>query len=89
MKRIQIIVSGKVQAVFYRNYIKQQCDKLGIKGYTFNNANSTVKIVADVDEEQEKALTKACWRGSMTSFVKNVEVTPSEHEEEFNGFDIR
>jgi acylphosphatase len=89
MRRVRMIVAGKVQGVFYRNFIKQHCEKAGIKGYTKNKSDSTVEIVADVTPEQERELVKQCWKGPIMAFVKNVDVQDAESTEEFEGFDIR
>ncbi|MBI2575216.1 acylphosphatase, partial [Candidatus Woesearchaeota archaeon] len=33
MKRAHIIVSGKVQGVFYRDFVRKEADKFGISGF--------------------------------------------------------
>ena len=89
MKCINIIVSGKVQGVFYRNFIKQHCSKAGIRGYVKNKRDGTVEIIAEVDADQEKELMRQCWKGPMTAFIQKVDVQEIENKEEFDGFDIR
>jgi acylphosphatase len=89
MKRIKLVVSGKVQGVFYRNFAKVEAEKLGIKGYAKNKSDGTVEIVAEGTEEALKELTKKCWKGPIMAFVKNVEVKEAERDEKFEGFDIR
>ena len=36
MKTIKATITGSVQGVFFRGYIKEQADKLGLKGYVRN-----------------------------------------------------
>lgn len=87
--RVKIIVSGRVQGVFFRNFAKLEAEKLGINGLTRNQRDGNVEIIAEGDPKALEQLKKQLWKGPTMSFVKNVESSPSDSTEVFEGFDIR
>ncbi len=83
MKTVSIIVSGKVQGVFYRQSTKELANALGITGQVKNNPDDTVEIIASGTEEQIDKLVKWCRLGPPKAQVSNVVVT----EMPVNSFD--
>ena len=51
MKHLSIRVSGKVQGVFFRASTKDRADELHIKGTVGNNADGSVSIEAEGEDE--------------------------------------
>ncbi|MBI2142378.1 acylphosphatase [Candidatus Woesearchaeota archaeon] len=89
MKRAHIIVSGKVQGVFYRDFVRKEADKFGISGFVRNLQDGTVEIVAEGEEDKLNIFMRECKRGSLLAFVKNAEINYEEPTGEFEGFGIR
>jgi len=50
MKALQLVVSGRVQGVFYRESTKAVADQLGVKGVIKNLKDGTVYIEAEAEE---------------------------------------
>jgi acylphosphatase len=63
MRRISIIVSGKVQGVFYRASTEKEAKKIGVTGFVRNEPNGNVYIEAQGTEAQLEELIKWCKRG--------------------------
>lgn len=78
MKHLNIIVSGKVQGVFYRTTTKAVADQLGIKGITKNLKDGTVYIEAEGDNFSLDLFLEFCHKGSDKAIVEKVEITPAE-----------
>ena len=72
-KRIQLIVKGKVQGVFFRDYTSRKARELGLKGTVRNRSDGAVEIHAQGQESQLKELEKWCWNGSPLSHVIGVD----------------
>lgn len=51
MEQYEITITGRVQGVGYRYYTVQQAQLLGVKGYVRNQADNSVLVVAQADEE--------------------------------------
>lgn len=83
MVHYNIIVTGKVQGVFFRKYTKEEADRLQVRGLVRNEPDGSVYIEAEGEEDAVDTLIKWCWKGSPSSKVENVIIT----KEEPKGFD--
>ena len=72
LQTISIIVSGKVQGVFYRQSTKQKARELNVKGIVRNLPDGNVHIIATGTSEQLDSLVKWCWQGPERAVVKDV-----------------
>jgi acylphosphatase len=89
-KRIRMIISGRVQGVFYRAYTHEEARRLGILGWVKNLPDGRVEVLAEGDPERLKALEAWCWEGPPYARVSNVEVCEEPVKVgEFTSFDIR
>lgn len=75
---VRIIISGKVQGVFYRQSTKEKAIQLGIKGYVKNLPDETVEVVANGDRVNE--LIDWCRKGPEDAVVTDVKVVEIESE---------
>ena len=89
MKRIHLIVSGKVQGVFYREFARKEAERIGVKGFVRNLRDGTVEVVAEGDDNKLNEFIKSCRKGSFASFVKNVDVKEEKPTNEFEDFEMR
>lgn len=83
-----IFISGFVQGVGFRQFIKKEALKLGLLGYVKNNPDNRVEILAQGSKEQIEKLIKHCEKGVFLSEVKNVTVNWLDSTPKFNGFEI-
>jgi acylphosphatase len=87
LQTISIIVTGKVQGVFFRQSTKEKAIELNITGLVKNLPDESVYILATGTPEQLQALIEWCWQGSRRAQVKNVKVEESSFQS-FNRFSI-
>lgn len=81
----KIIISGKVQGVFFRQSTKEKALKLGVNGYVRNLADGRVEVVAEGEKVYE--LIEWCRKGPADAIVKDVEITEIEPGN-YRGFTI-
>ena len=88
MDSAEIIVSGKVQGVWFRDYVKRSAIGLDLKGWVKNNPDGTVaaKIVGYKQVIEE--LIKLIKIGSPLSKVENVSAEWSKTNNKFQDFKI-
>jgi len=89
MKRVNIMIHGSVQGVFFRAKAKRIAEGLGLKGYAKNMPEGTVEIVAEGPEDKLKELISFCKKGPEAAEVSKVDVEFSEASNEFKGFEVR
>ena len=71
---ISIIISGKVQGVFFRQSTREKALELGINGRVSNLPDGTVYIIATGTRPQLDALTAWCKQGPSRAKVTSAAV---------------
>ncbi len=89
MKRVHLILSGKVHEVTFRDFIRKEAEKGDITGFVRNLQDGTVEVVGEGDEDKLKIFVRECKRGPLLAFVKEAKETYSEPTGEYDGFSIR
>ena len=88
MKSIHLIVSGKVQGVFFRANVKDKATELELVGYSKNLADGNVEIVAQGNEEKINKLIKFIKNNPGHSKVREMKINHKEIKN-FKSFEIR
>ncbi len=89
VKQVHLIIKGKVQGVFYREFAMKAARKLRLKGFVRNLPDETVEVVAEGQEEDLKKLIAECRKGPLMAHVKDIEIEYGKPEKEFDNFYIR
>ena len=72
IKNYSLVISGRVQGVFYRNFTQAKALELGLKGYVMNMPDGTVYIEAEGEEALLEELIKNCKIGPPKANVTGV-----------------
>ena len=72
IKNYSLVISGRVQGVFYRNFAQTKAQELGIKGYVMNMPDGSVFIEAEGEEAILEELIKHCKIGPPKADVTGV-----------------
>ncbi len=87
-KKIHLLISGKVQGVFYRANAKKKAEELGLKGWARNTPDNKVEIVAEGEENKLREMMEWCYNGSSEAVVDDVKIKWMEREKKFDKFEI-
>ena len=87
-KKIHLLISGKVQGVFYRVNAKRKAEELNLKGWVKNALDGKVEILAEGGEDKLREMIKWCYNGSSVATVDKVEEAWMEAEKKFDKFEI-
>jgi acylphosphatase len=88
MKHFTIVVSGKVQGVFFRASARDVAEKSGVKGFVKNQPDGGVLLEAEGDEENLNQFIEWCRHGPPRAEVTDVIVTEGMVVN-FKNFEIR
>jgi acylphosphatase len=83
-----VIISGKVQGVFFRSTMKSIADEAGIKGWVRNTSDGKVEALLQGKAESVKRVIEWCNTGPERARVDSVKVKEEEVLESFRNFAI-
>ncbi|MBI2148065.1 acylphosphatase [Candidatus Woesearchaeota archaeon] len=89
MKRVKIAVSGDVQGVFYRAFVKDRAIELGLTGYVRNTEDKKVEAIVEGHELKINKLIEHCKQGPIGAKIEKVTTTTLPHTGEFKQFKIK
>ena len=88
MKCAEILVTGKVQGVWFRDFVKKTASRLDVCGWVKNNSDGSVSTFVEGDEETVNQLINNLKIGSLLSKVEDVKVNWLHFNNKFNSFKI-
>ncbi len=88
MKRLHIIVYGKVQGVFYRGSAVKQAKSLGLNGWVKNLEDGSVELLAEGEDGKLAAFLEWCKEGPEDAEVYGFQTNWSDYKAEFSDFAI-
>lgn len=88
MAKAHIFVSGFVQGVGYRHFVRKKARELGLTGWVRNLPDNRVEAVFAGSKEKINEIVALCKKGPFLSEVEDVEVLWEKEIEKFTSFDI-
>ncbi len=76
MKTNRILVTGKVQGVYFRASAKQKAINLGLNGYIKNEKDGSVLLEVEGDDEAVGEMVNWCKQGPALARVSEIDVKP-------------
>ncbi len=86
---VQVIVSGFVQGVYFRDFTSRQATQLGLTGYVRNLPRGTVEVNAEGERKQLAKLIDCLKAGPPAAEVTGVVTKWSEYSGRYSRFSIR
>ncbi len=80
-KAVRLYITGSVQGIFFRQFVKENAEKNDIKGFVRNLEDGRVEVFIEGDLENVDKMIELCKKGPKHSQIRNVEVK----EEKFQG----
>lgn len=87
-ERAHLLVSGRVQGVFFRASTREQAMALGLTGWVRNLPDGRVEIVAEGPRDRLDALVSWCREGPPFSRVEHLDVSWEQFRGEFSSFGV-
>ena len=88
MRRLHLLISGRVQGVCFRAAARRQARNLELTGWARNLPDGRVEIVAEGGEEALRRLLRWAGRGPSSARVDNISVRWEDYGKEFSAFEI-
>jgi acylphosphatase len=89
MQKFKILVTGRVQGVYFRMFTQNKAKHFGIKGSVCNLPDGRVEIIAEAEQAIMEKFIKWCHKGPITARVDHVELIELPVEEPLTTFVIK
>lgn len=87
--QLHILVSGRVQGVGFREFVRRSAERFGVCGYAKNLVSGEVEVVADGSKLALDEFLVLLEKGPPAGRVDRVQIDKHEFGGEYTGFDIR
>jgi acylphosphatase len=87
--RAHVLISGRVQGVFFRAYTQEAAQARGVYGWVRNTRDGRVEAVLEGEKGMVEDMISWCHQGSPMSHVTKVTVDWEEFAGEFDDFSMR
>jgi acylphosphatase len=89
IRKVKILVSGRVQGVYFRLFTQNKAKHFAIKGSAKNLPDGRVEIIAEAENMTIEKFIKWCHKGPITARVDHLEITELQHDEALTSFEIK
>lgn len=89
MEQIHCTISGNVQGVYLRSYIKECADARGVLGFVRNLPDGSVEVVAEGSGDMLTAFLADVRQGSSLSRIDTVDAVWGHATKKFDHFSVK
>lgn len=89
VERLEAVARGTVQGVGFRWYVVRQAARLAVTGWVANQADGSVKVVAEGSPESLMQLEAVLRRGPSGAEVSSLDVSRGPAAGTFSRFEVR
>ncbi len=89
MKRVLMVVKGRVQGVGFRYSTVREARRRGVRGWVRNAADGSVEIAAEGDEAALREFAAWCGSGPPGARVDSLQRVELDATEPLSGFEVR
>ncbi len=87
--RAEVVISGRVQGVFFRARTRERARELDVTGWVRNRPDGRVEAVFEGPQDAVRRMVSWCRRGPRMAQVEDVTVDWRGPTGEFAGFSVR
>lgn len=88
MYQARLLITGKVQGVFYRASCQEIAQRLGLNGWVKNLSDGNVEALAQGEKEKIENLIAWCKKGPPGAVVSNLDVNWETVVKQITSFNI-
>ena len=88
-KRVQVVISGRVQGVGFRASCQREAERLNVTGWVRNRWDGNVEALFEGPAGAVDAMLRWCRQGPLGAWVEDVQVTEAPSGPPNSGFHVR
>ena len=87
--RARVLISGRVQGVFFREKTRGMAKKIGVTGWVKNLSDGWVEAVFEGSKKSVEKIINWAKRGPILAKIESIDIEWQEYKGEFADFEIR
>ena len=87
-QRVQLLVTGKVQGVFFRQALKVMAKKNHVYGWVKNRKDGKVETLLEGEDIDVSYVVEWCHAGPANARVEDIKIVNKKFKGEFSKFDV-
>jgi acylphosphatase len=87
--QVHVVISGRVQGVWYRASTKQKAEELGLTGWVKNTKEGNVEAVFEGQEPVIDEMIAWCRKGPPLAHVSDVRIVEKRKANQYTDFTIQ
>ncbi len=86
-KSVRLYITGTVQGVFFRAFVKENAERQNVKGFIRNLEDGRIEIFLEGDANSVNKMMELCQKGPKHSQIRKVDIKP-ERFQDFKVFKV-
>ena len=86
-KSIRLYITGTVQGIFFRGFVKENAERHNVKGFVRNLEDGRIEIFLEGNSEDVNKMIELCKKGPKHAQIRKVE-TKEEKFQDFKTFKV-
>lgn len=87
--QVHVVISGRVQGVWYRASTKQKAEELGLTGWVKNTRDGNVEAVFEGQESVINEMIAWCRKGPALAHVSDVRIVEKRKADHYTDFTVQ
>ncbi len=80
-KSVRLYISGTVQGIFFRQFVKENAERYNVKGFVRNLEDGRVEVFAEGNQEEVEKLIELCKQGPRHSKIDKVDIREEKFQD--------
>ncbi len=86
-KSVRLYITGTVQGVFFRAFIKENAERYNVKGFVRNLEDGRLEVFLEGNSDEVNKMIDLCKHGPKHSQIRKVEEKPEKFQD-FKAFKV-
>ena len=87
-QEIKCIITGRVQMVMFRDFVKRKAQALNLGGTVRNASGGSVEVIAQGSKEKLEEFVTHLGKGPLLAHVSHLDVSWKKPQDTFSSFNI-
>jgi acylphosphatase len=79
-KAVRLYITGTVQGIFFRAFVKENAERLNVKGFVRNLEDGRMEVFLEGSPDDVRKMMELCKKGPRHAEIKKVEEKPERYQ---------